>query len=56
MEKLTKRPLKECVHEVAEVLNLSRELRGGKRNVSVIHGRDNLVDAVVNLATEKKDD
>jgi hypothetical protein len=35
LEKLTERPLKECVHEVAEVLNLSRELKGLKRNVHV---------------------
>lgn len=35
LEKKTKRPLAECVHEVAEVLNLSRELKGGKRNVHV---------------------
>jgi len=42
LEKLTERPLKECVREVAEVLNLSRELKGGKRNVHVIGNvRDN---------------
>ena len=42
LEKLTKRPLKECVNEVAEVLNLSRELKGGKRNVTVLGNvRDN---------------
>ena len=35
LEKLTHRPLKECVHEVAEVLNLSRELKGLRRNVHV---------------------
>jgi len=32
LEKLTKRPLKECVREVVQVLNLSAELKGeGKR-------------------------
>ena len=35
LEKLTQRPLKECVHEVAEVLNLSAELKGHKRHVYV---------------------
>lgn len=35
-EKRTKGvPLKDCVHDVAEVLNLSRELKGGVRNVFV---------------------
>lgn len=27
--------LRDCVHDVAEVLNLSRELKGGVRNVHV---------------------
>lgn len=35
LEKQTQRPLRECVNEVAEVLNLSRELKGLKRNVHV---------------------
>ena len=42
-EKRTKGvPLRDCVHDVAEVLNLSRELKGGKRNVHVLGNvRDN---------------
>jgi hypothetical protein len=35
LEKLTQRPLKECVNEVAEVLNLSAELKGHRRHVYV---------------------